>query len=46
MRPARIDRALEADQHKRAATIDPLTGLLNRRGLDEALPPDTAGTGR
>ena len=32
----RIDRALEADQHKRAATIDPLTGLHNRRGFDEA----------
>jgi diguanylate cyclase (GGDEF)-like protein len=32
----RIARALEADQHKRAATIDPLTGLHNRRGFDEA----------
>jgi len=32
----RIDRALEADRHKRAATVDPLTGLHNRRGFDEA----------
>jgi diguanylate cyclase (GGDEF)-like protein len=32
----RIAKALEADQHKRAATVDPLTGLHNRRGFDEA----------
>jgi diguanylate cyclase (GGDEF)-like protein len=32
----RISRALLADQQKRAATIDPLTGLHNRRGFDEA----------
>ncbi|MBA3444745.1 MAG: GGDEF domain-containing protein [Gemmatimonadales bacterium] len=32
----RIYRALLADQQKRAATIDPLTGLHNRRGFDEA----------
>jgi diguanylate cyclase (GGDEF)-like protein len=32
----RIYRALIADQQKRAATIDPLTGLHNRRGFDEA----------
>ncbi len=42
---ARIDRALEADQHKRAATIDPLTGLPNRRGFDEAFRLITAGQG-
>jgi diguanylate cyclase (GGDEF)-like protein len=32
----RIAQAMEADQHRRAATIDPLTGLHNRRGFDEA----------
>ncbi len=32
----RIYRALLADQQKRAATVDPLTGLHNRRGFDEA----------
>jgi diguanylate cyclase (GGDEF)-like protein len=32
----RIAKALDADQHKRAATLDPLTGLHNRRGFDEA----------
>jgi len=42
---ARIDRALEADLHKRAATIDPLTGLPNRRGFDEAFRLITAGQG-
>jgi diguanylate cyclase (GGDEF)-like protein len=42
---ARIDRALEADQRKRAATIDPLTGLHNRRGFDEAFTLITAGQG-
>jgi len=31
----RIARALLTDQTKRAATIDPLTGLHNRRGFDE-----------
>jgi diguanylate cyclase (GGDEF)-like protein len=41
----RIARALEADQHKRAATIDPLTGLHNRRGFDEAFKLITAGQG-
>jgi diguanylate cyclase (GGDEF)-like protein len=41
----RIDRALEADQHKRAATIDPLTGLHNRRGFDEAFTLITARAG-
>jgi diguanylate cyclase (GGDEF)-like protein len=41
----RIDRALEADQHKRAATIDPLTGLHNRRGFDEAFTLITARVG-
>jgi diguanylate cyclase (GGDEF)-like protein len=42
---ARIDRALEADQHKRAATIDALTGLHNRRGFDETFRSITAGQG-
>jgi diguanylate cyclase (GGDEF)-like protein len=42
---ARIDRALEADQRKRAATLDPLTGLYNRRGFDEAFTLITAGQG-
>jgi diguanylate cyclase (GGDEF)-like protein len=41
----RIDRALEADRHKRAATVDPLTGLHNRRGFDEAFTLITAKTG-
>ena len=41
----RIVRALEADQHKRAATIDPLTGLHNRRGFDEAFNLITAKEG-
>jgi diguanylate cyclase (GGDEF)-like protein len=41
----RIARALEADQHKRAATIDPLTGLHNRRGFDEVFNLITAKEG-
>jgi diguanylate cyclase (GGDEF)-like protein len=41
----RMDRALEADQHKRAATMDPLTGLHNRRGFDEAFTLITAREG-
>jgi diguanylate cyclase (GGDEF)-like protein len=41
----RIARALEADQHKRAATIDPLTGLHNRRGFDEVFNLVTAKEG-
>jgi diguanylate cyclase (GGDEF)-like protein len=41
----RVARALEADQHKRAATIDPLTGLHNRRGFDEAFNLITANRG-
>jgi diguanylate cyclase (GGDEF)-like protein len=41
----RIARALEADQHKRAATIDPLTGLQNRRGFDETFRLITAKEG-
>jgi diguanylate cyclase (GGDEF)-like protein len=32
----RIARALLADQAKHEATVDPLTGLHNRRGFDEA----------
>jgi diguanylate cyclase (GGDEF)-like protein len=42
---SRISRALEADQHKRAATIDPLTGLHNRRGFEGAFTLITAGRG-
>jgi diguanylate cyclase (GGDEF)-like protein len=41
----RIARALEADQHKRAATVDPLTGLHNRRGFDETFRLITAKEG-
>jgi diguanylate cyclase (GGDEF)-like protein len=41
----RISRALEADQHKRAATVDPLTGLHNRRGFEEAFTMITAREG-
>ena len=41
----RIARALEADQHKRAATMDSLTGLHNRRGFSEAFNLITAGEG-
>lgn len=41
----RIAQALEADQHKRAATTDPLTGLHNRRGFDEAFRLITANQG-
>jgi diguanylate cyclase (GGDEF)-like protein len=41
----RIARALEADQHRRAATMDPLTGLHNRRGFDEAFKLITTGAG-
>jgi diguanylate cyclase (GGDEF)-like protein len=41
----RIDRALEADQHKRAATLDPLTGLHNRRGFEETFTLITAREG-
>lgn len=42
---SRVARALETDQHKRAATIDPLTGLHNRRGFDEAFNLITTNTG-
>jgi diguanylate cyclase (GGDEF)-like protein len=41
----RVVRALEADQHRRAATIDPLTGLQNRRGFDEMFKLITANAG-
>jgi diguanylate cyclase (GGDEF)-like protein len=41
----RIAKALEADQHKRAATVDALTGLHNRRGFDEAFTLITAKQG-
>ncbi|HET7600234.1 MAG TPA: GGDEF domain-containing protein [Gemmatimonadales bacterium] len=33
----RLRRALEADQAKRAMTIDPLTSLAHRRGLDQVM---------
>jgi diguanylate cyclase (GGDEF)-like protein len=42
---SRIDRALESDRHKRAATVDALTGLHNRRGFDEAFTLITAKGG-
>jgi diguanylate cyclase (GGDEF)-like protein len=41
----RIAQALEADQHKHAATVDPLTGLPNRRGFDEVFTLITAKAG-
>ena len=41
----RIYRALLADRQKRAATIDPLTGLHNRRGFDETFRLITAKEG-
>jgi diguanylate cyclase (GGDEF)-like protein len=41
----RVAKALEADQHKRAAVSDPLTGLHNRRGFDEAFNLITAREG-
>jgi diguanylate cyclase (GGDEF)-like protein len=41
----RIAKALEADQHKRAASIDPLTGLHNRRGFEEVFTLITATEG-
>ncbi|MGH7508053.1 MAG: GGDEF domain-containing protein [Gemmatimonadales bacterium] len=41
----RVAIALEHDEHKRAATIDPLTGLPNRRGFDEAFNLITAKAG-
>ncbi len=41
----RIYRALLGDQQKRAATIDPLTGLHNRRGFDETFRLITAKEG-
>ena len=33
----RIARALLADQHKREATVDPLTGVYNRKGFEKLL---------
>jgi diguanylate cyclase (GGDEF)-like protein len=41
----RIAKALEVDQHRRAATVDPLTGLPNRRGFDEVFNRVGAGPG-
>jgi diguanylate cyclase (GGDEF)-like protein len=41
----RIAHALEADQHKHAAIVDPLTGLPNRRGFDEVFTLITATAG-
>jgi diguanylate cyclase (GGDEF)-like protein len=42
---SRIARALLADQAKHAATIDPLTGLPNRRGFDETFRSISAKEG-
>jgi len=42
---SRIARALLADQAKRAATVDPLTGLHNRWGFDEKFRLITAREG-
>ncbi len=41
----RIMKAREADQHQSRATIDPLTGLPNRRGFDESFKLITAKEG-
>jgi diguanylate cyclase (GGDEF)-like protein len=41
----RVYRALLADHQKRAATVDPLTGLHNRRGFDEAFRLISANQG-
>ena len=41
----RIYRALLGDQQRRAATVDPLTGLHNRRGFDETFRLITAKEG-
>ena len=42
---SRIARALLADQHKHAATVDALTGLPNRRGFDESFRSISAKEG-
>ena len=39
----RMARALEADRQKRAATVDSLTGLHNRRGFEEIFKLTTTG---
>jgi diguanylate cyclase (GGDEF)-like protein len=41
----RIMKAREADHHQSRATIDPLTGLPNRRGFDESFKLITAKEG-
>lgn len=41
----RIAKAVEADQRKHAATVDSLTGLQNRRGLEEVFTLITAKAG-
>jgi diguanylate cyclase (GGDEF)-like protein len=41
----RVAKALHADHHKRRATVDPLTGLPNRRGFDEAFNEISAREG-
>jgi diguanylate cyclase (GGDEF)-like protein len=41
----RIMKAREADHHQSRATIDPLTGLPNRRGFDESFKLITAREG-
>ena len=44
-RRARMVTALEADQLKEKTRLDPLTGLLNRRGLDAVLNRVDVGDG-
>jgi diguanylate cyclase (GGDEF)-like protein len=41
----RVGKALHADHHKRRAIVDPLTGLPNRRGFDEAFKEISAREG-
>jgi diguanylate cyclase (GGDEF)-like protein len=41
----RVAKALHADHHKRRAVVDPLTGLPNRRGFDEAFKEISARQG-
>jgi diguanylate cyclase (GGDEF)-like protein len=41
----RVAKALHADHHKRRAVVDPLTGLPNRRGFDEAFKEISAKQG-
>jgi diguanylate cyclase (GGDEF)-like protein len=41
----RLLMGLEADRRKAQASVDPLTGISNRRGLDEALNRQNVGQG-